>query len=106
MTDPTRTTLSAAATSGKLGWLRKNGIRRVLIAKMTRVCVARDSTNQPERNSAALAWKTHSMTPNVTKSNTELSGPKKIMKRRMNAISQWDGRRSCSSSTWSVGIAS
>ena len=33
---------------------------------MTRVWVASDSTNQPERNSAAPAWKTHSMTPKVS----------------------------------------
>ena len=100
------TTPSAAMTSGALGWLRKNGIRRVRIAKITRVWVASDSMNQPERNSAAPAWKTHNMTPNVMKSNTELSGPKKIMNRRMNPMSQCEGRRSCSSSTWSVGMAS
>ena len=46
------------------------------------------------------------MTPKVTKSNTELSGPKKIMNRRMNPMSQCEGRRSCSSSTLSVGMAS
>ena len=46
------------------------------------------------------------MTPKVTKSNTELSGPKKIMKRRMKPMSQCEGRRSCSSSTLSVGMAS
>ena len=42
--------------------------------------------------------------PNVAKSNTELSGPKQIMKRRMNAMSHADGRSSISSSTLSVGI--
>jgi hypothetical protein len=73
---PTVTTPRAARVSGRLGWLRKNGMRRVRIAKITRVWVARDSTNQPERNWVGPAWKTHSMTPNVRKSNTELSGPK------------------------------
>ena len=73
---------------------------------MTRVWVASDSTNQPERNSAGPAWNTHSMTPKVTKSNSELIGPKNSMNRRMKPMSQCDGRRSCSSSTLSVGIAS
>src|ERR1039458_9079892 len=76
---PTAATPTAARTSGRLGWLRKNGMRRVRIAKITRVWVARDSTNQPERNSAGPEWNTHSMTAKVMKSNTELSGPKKIM---------------------------
>src|ERR1035437_712318 len=97
---------TAARTSGRLGWLRKNGMRRVRIAKITRVWVARDSTNQPERNSAGPEWNTHSMIAKVPKSNTELSGPKEIMKRRMKAMSQCAGERSCSSSTLSVGMAS
>jgi hypothetical protein len=54
-----------------------------------------------QRGSAA--GKTHSMTPKVRKSNTELNGPKKIMKRRMKPMSQCEGLRSCSSSTLSVG---
>jgi hypothetical protein len=33
-----------------LGRLRRNGTRRVRIAKMTNVWVTKDSTNQPERN--------------------------------------------------------
>src|SRR5664279_3395634 len=102
-TAPTATTLNAARVSGRLGWLRKNGTRRVRMAKMTSVWVARDSTNQPERNSAACAWKTHSMTAKVRKSNTELSGPNTIMNRRMKPMSQCEGRCSCSSSTLSVG---
>ena len=36
---------------GRLGRLRKNGTRRVRIRNTTRVWVARDSTNQPLRNS-------------------------------------------------------
>ena len=73
---------------------------------MTRVWVASDSTNQPERKRSGPAWKTPSMTPKVRKSNTELSGPKASMKRRTKPMSQCEGRRSCSSSTLSVGIAS
>src|SRR5450759_288574 len=85
---PTVTTLSAARVSGRLGWLRKNGVRRVRIAKITKVWVARDSTNQPERNCAGPEWKTQSMTAKVAKRTNELSGPKEIMKRRMKAMSQ------------------
>jgi hypothetical protein len=43
------------------------------------------------------------MIPKVAKSKIELIGPKKVMKRRMNAVSQGAGRWSCSSSTLSVG---
>ena len=93
-----------ASASGVLGLLRKNGTRRVRIAKMIRLCVASDSTNQPDRNSGAWALKTQIMIPKVAKSKIELIGPKKVMKRRMNAVSQWAGRWSCSSSTLSVGI--
>ena len=74
-----------ATASGVLGRLRKNGTRRVRIAKMTRLWVASDSTNQPDRNSGASALKTQIMIPKVAKSKIELIGPKKIMKRRMNA---------------------
>ena len=74
-TAPAVTTASAASSSGTLGRLRKNGMRRVLMAKITRVWVARDSTNQPVLNSAGPAWNPHSMTPNVMKSNTELTCP-------------------------------
>ena len=43
---------------GRLGRLRKNGTRRVRMTYTTRVWVARDSTNQPLRNSLWLAWRT------------------------------------------------
>ena len=89
-----------------LGRLRKNGMRRVRMAKITRVWVARDSTNQPDRNSAGPAWNPHSMTPNVMKSNTELTGPKNSMNRRMKPTSQRVGLATCSGSTSSVGMAS
>src|SRR6266511_3062267 len=62
---PAVTTPRAARVSGRLGWLRRNGIRRVRMAKMTRVWVARDSTNQPVRNWAGPEWNTHSMTAKV-----------------------------------------
>ena len=62
------TAVSVEASSAVLGRLWKNGTRRVRIAKMTRVCVARDSTNQPEWNSSAPASKTQIMTPKVAKS--------------------------------------
>ncbi len=64
-----------------LGRLRQNGRRRVRITKITSVCVASDSTNQPVRNSAACACRTPSITANVAKSKIELSGPKNAMKR-------------------------
>ena len=85
---PTVTTASAASSSGTLGRLRKNGMRRVRMAKITRVWVARDSTNQPDRNSAGPAWNPHSMTPKVMKSNTELTRPKKSMNLRMKPTSR------------------
>jgi hypothetical protein len=59
-------------------------MRRVRMAKITRVWVARDSTNQPDRNSAGPAWNPHGMTPNVMESNTELAGPKKSTNLRVN----------------------
>jgi hypothetical protein len=43
--------------SGMLGLLRQNGTGRVRTTKMTRVCVARDSTNQPDRNRLGPAWR-------------------------------------------------
>ena len=49
-TAPTRTIPEAASARGRLGRLRKNGMRLVRMAKITSVCVARDSTNQPVRN--------------------------------------------------------
>jgi len=101
---PTATLVTVAAASGVLGRLRKKGTRRVRIAKMTRLWVARDSTNQPDWKRDEWAWKTQIMIPKVMKSKIELIGPKKIMKRRMNPVSQWAGRWSCSSSTLSVGI--
>ena len=90
--------------SGLLARLRKNGTRRVRMAKITRLCVASDSTNHPERNSGAWASNTPSMIPNVAKSKSELIGPKKSMKRRIIRMSQCAGFSSCSGSTLSVGI--
>ena len=90
--------------SGTLGRLRKNGVRRVRITKMISVWVASDSTNQPVWNRLSPAWKSQSMTPKVRKSKRELIGPKTIMKRWISPRSQCAGRRSCSSSTSSVGI--
>ena len=52
----------------------------------------------------ALALKAQSRIAKVAKSKSELIGPKKIMKRRISAVSQRAGRCSCSSSTLSVGI--
>ena len=97
-------TTASAASSGMLGRLRKNGMRRVRMAKITRVWVARDSTNQPDRNSAGPAWNPYSMTPNVMKSNTELTGPKKSMNLRIKPRSQRVGLATCSGSTSSAGM--
>src|SRR5664280_986276 len=77
---PTTTTVKVEATRARPGLLRKKGLRRVRMTKMTRVWVASDSTNQPDRNRVAPAEKTHSMTAKVRKSNRELIGPKKSMK--------------------------
>ena len=87
------------------GRLRQNGTRWVRITKTTRVCVARDSTNHPERNSAGPAANGPSMIAKVAKSKIELMGPKVSMNRRMNLMSQCEGRASSSASTRSVGIA-
>ena len=75
------------------GGCARTGTRRVRIAKMISVWVAIDSTNQPARNSPGTASNTHSIRANVAKSNTELIGPKRNMKRRMKAMSQCDGRQ-------------
>jgi hypothetical protein len=102
---PTVTAPSAARVMGRLGWLRKKGTRRVRMAKMISVWVASDSTNQPVRNSTGPACSTRSRIANVRKSKIELSGPKVSMNRRMNPMSQCEGRRNCSVSTLSVGMA-
>src|SRR5579864_3184498 len=73
---PTATTVRTAMIIDRLGRLCQNGIRRVRITNTTRVCVASDSTNQPDRNRDGLAWKPYSMMAKVVKSNTELIGPK------------------------------
>src|SRR4051812_15164564 len=78
MNAPTATTMNTEASSGLDGRLRKNGTRRVRMTNTMSVCVASDSTNQPERNSGALASNTQSITAKVAKSNTELMGPKRI----------------------------
>src|SRR6266540_863730 len=104
MMTPAATHRSVVASSGGLGRLRKNGTRWVRMMKFTSVWVARDSTNQPLWNSVSPASKTQIITPNVMKSYIELIGPKNIMNRRMNEVSQWAGRLSSSSSTLSVGM--
>src|SRR3974377_1299640 len=100
------TTAKAASSSGTLGGVWKNGIRRVRITKITRVWVASDSTNQPVWNRTGPAWNTHSMMPEDRKSNTELSGPEKSMNLRMKPRSQRVGWATSSGSTSSVGMAS
>jgi hypothetical protein len=91
---------------GRLGRLRKKRHPAGADREDDEVWVAKDSTNQPDRNSTAPACKTTSITAKVAKSNSELSGPKTTMKRLMKAMSQGEGRRSRSSSTSSVGMAS
>ncbi len=103
---PTATTVTAASVNTRPGLLRKNGTRRVRIAKMISVWVARDSTNHPVRNCTGPACSTPSINPKVRKSNSELIGPKVNMNRRMNAMFQCEGACNCSLSTRSVGIAS
>ena len=84
---PTATTASVAASSAPLGLLRRNGTRRVRIAKITSDCVASDSMNQPVRNSSGPAWNSPNMIANVRKSNSELIGPNTNMNRRMEPMS-------------------
>ena len=95
-----------ATSIGWLGRLRKNGTRRVRITNTTRVWVARDSTNQPLRNSLWLACRTPSITKKVRKSKIELTGPNTLMNRRTKPMSHAAGRASVSGSTRSVGMAS
>jgi hypothetical protein len=64
---PTAAVESMSISSGRLGRLRVNGNRRVRITKITRVWVARDSANQPPRNSSGPAWNTPSITARVGK---------------------------------------
>src|SRR6478672_5844785 len=73
---------------------------------MINVWVARDSTNQPVRNSTGPACSTPSIKPKVRKSNSELIGPNVSMNLRMKAMFQCDGACSWSASTRSAGIAS
>src|ERR1700740_2751610 len=47
----------------------------VRMRNTTRVWVAMDSTNQPVRNTWALAWKTRIISAKVAKSNSDESGP-------------------------------
>ena len=101
-TTPAATTENVANVSTPPGLLRRNGTRRVRMAKMIRVWVASDSTNQPVRNSTGPACSTPNISPNVRKSNSELIGPKVSMNRRMNAMFQCDGACSCSPSTSST----
>src|ERR1035438_4963953 len=101
---PASTTAIVVNVSAVLARLRKNGTRRVRIRKTTSDCVASDSTNQPVRKSSGPALKMSSITAKVAKSKIDEIGPKNAMKRRMNFVSQWDGRSSISSSTLSVGI--
>ena len=46
-TVPAATTATMLSASRRLGRLRQNGMVRVRITKITSVCVASDSTNQP-----------------------------------------------------------
>ena len=52
---PTTAHASVAMSKGRLGRLRTKGTRRVRITKITSVCVARDSTNQPDRKRSGPA---------------------------------------------------
>jgi hypothetical protein len=98
--------VTGATSIGMLGRLRKNGTRRVRITNTTNAWVARDSTNQPLRNSLWLAWRSCSITKKVRKSKIELTGPNTLMNLRTKPISQAAGRASTSGSTRSVGMAS
>src|SRR5689334_1450284 len=75
MAAPTRTQARLVMAKGRLGRLRKKGLRRVRMTKMIRVCVASDSTNHPVWNKLAPAWKIQSIIPKVRKSKSELIGP-------------------------------
>ena len=79
--------------------LWKNGTVLVLMTKITSDCVNKDSTNQAVWNNDASALKTQSMTKNVAKSKIELTGPKAIMKFRINDVLS---RCGCWTYVWST----
>ena len=88
-----------------LGRLRQKGVRRVLMTKMTSVCVASDSTNQPVRNSGAWACSTPEQDGErgEVEHRTEWSETDHEASDEARCPSA-DGRSSISSSTLSVGI--
>ena len=86
-TAPMTAHVGGVTSIGRLGRLRVNGTRRVRMTNTTRVWVARDSMNQPVRNSLCPAWRTWSMTKKVMKSKMELIGPKTVMNRRTKEMS-------------------
>src|SRR5437879_132893 len=73
-TTPISATSTIVTASGRLGRLRK-GLPAVRMTERASVWVARDSTNQPVRDSAWEARKTHGSTPNVRKSLAQVVPP-------------------------------
>ena len=71
---PTAPAAVMLMTRALLGLLR-HGIPRVRMIRMTRVCVASDSMNQPVRNNSAPALRPKIRTPKVRKSKIELYEP-------------------------------
>ncbi len=106
-TKPIVTTPNAATVTSRLGRLRKNGMRRVRIAKMTSVWVARDSTNQPVRNTHRPR---RGSTPSISAECEEVEHRAQRAEDRHEPADERDvpvrRRCSCSASTWSVGMAS
>ena len=88
----------------RAGRLRKNGTRWVRIAKIDEGLRGERLDEPAGAEERRAGVEADSRIAKVAKSKSELIGPKKSMKRRIKPMSQCAGRRSCSSSTLSVGI--
>jgi len=101
---PTATTSRVVTVSGLLGRLRNNRTRRVRIAKITRLRVASDSTNQPERKQGRVCVGDPDHDGEGGEVEDRADRPREDLNLRIIRMSQCGGFCSCSSSTLSVGI--
>ena len=107
--NPAATIMIVVTTRNLLGLLSTNGTLSVLMMWMMKVCVHSDSRNQMVWKTGAAAIvvspNTNHETANVMMSNTELIGPKSIMKLRIALMFHGRGFARYSLSTPSQGIA-
>src|SRR5262245_9986224 len=96
-------TINVDTHNHRPGWLRKSDWR-VRTTNATASSVKSDSRNQPVRNSSGEARTTHSNTPKVTKSKTELTRPNTTIKLRIKLMSQRRGLSIQSRSTLSSAM--